>query len=87
MKNSLLSSKLAKEPSKLSPRRDPVEARTLVMGCPRLAGKPRVASLFVGSRDEQQHEVGKKGLGKKDVTCKFDDCVLHTSIDYVPPIL
>jgi hypothetical protein len=39
------------------------------VGCPRLVGKPRVASLLVGSRYEQQHGVGKKGLGKKDVKC------------------
>jgi hypothetical protein len=43
---------------------DPVGARTL-MGCPRLVGKPRVASLLVRSRYEQQHGVGKKGLGKR----------------------
>ena len=57
-KNGYFLSKLATEPSKLSPGRDPVGARISV-GCPRLVGKLRASSLDVGSKDEQQHGVGK----------------------------
>jgi hypothetical protein len=54
------------------------------VGCPRWAGKPRVASLLIESRDEQQHGVGKKGIREKGVKCKFDNFVLDTSINHVP---
>jgi len=43
---------------KLSLERDPVRAR-MSPGCPRSAGKPRVPSLVIGSRDEQ-HGVGEE---------------------------
>jgi hypothetical protein len=51
--------RLVFRPSKLSPGRDPVRARTSP-GCPRSVGKPRAPSLVVGSRDEQ-YGVEEKG--------------------------
>jgi hypothetical protein len=37
------------------------------MGCSRSASKPKTPSLIVGSRDKQQHGVGKKTKKLKKV--------------------
>jgi len=43
----------------------------LLTSCHRSANKPRVPSLVVRSRDEQQHSVEKR-LKKKCIKCNFD---------------
>jgi hypothetical protein len=45
-KNRLVFRQTSKEPSNLSPGRDPVRAR-MSSGCPRLADKPKASSLVV----------------------------------------
>jgi hypothetical protein len=65
MKNRLVSSKLAKEPPKLSLGRDPVRARTSP-GCPRPVGKPKAPSLVVnqGMNIMEVGEESKRGRSR-----------------------
>jgi hypothetical protein len=85
-KNRLVFRKLAKEPSKLSPGRDPVRARTSP-GCPRLSGEPRAPSFVV---DQGMNSMEVEGEEKRDkrsrLICLYVDWIDGKSIGHDPLI-
>jgi hypothetical protein len=57
----IISGQTSKGTVEVPARGEPIMASTSA-GCPMLADKPRTPLLAVGSRDEQQHGLGKRLL-------------------------